>query len=139
VIDELVETAPDVSGLGEMIAQLVRSNIESDPARAGHVRGPAGRINIHATDADAQIGMLFTGVGLRIGEPLPNPDIVVECDSQTLMELANVRLLLGRPDPTTPEGRALIKKLLTRELVVHGQFAHPKLLTRLQKLFTVAR
>ena len=69
---------------------------------------------------------------------MPAPDLEVVCDSATLMELANVRLRFGRPDPMTPEGRAILTKMIHKQLVVHGMVAHPKLLTRLQKLFTVA-
>ena len=121
-----------------MIADLVRSNIERDPGRASLVRGVAGRVNLDPTDVESQVGMLFTGSSLRIGPALPAPDITVVCDSQTLMELANVRLRFGRPDPMTPEGRAILSKMLKKDLVVHGMLAHPKLLTRMQKLFTVA-
>jgi hypothetical protein len=135
---ELVVTSPEAPALGQMIADLVRSNITSDPARAKLVHGVAGRINIHATDADSEIGMLFTGSTLRIGPALPSPHLEVICDSQTLMELANVRLRLGRPDPMTPEGRAILAKMLHKQLVVRGMMGHPKLLTRLQKLFSVA-
>jgi hypothetical protein len=135
---ELVITTPETPALGEMIAELVRSNISADPARAELLDGVAGRINIHATDAESEIGMLFTGASVRIGPALPSPDLEVICDSATLMELANVRLRFGRPDPATPEGRAVLAKMLRRELVVRGMLAHPKLLTRLQKLFTVS-
>jgi len=49
---ELVVTTPDAPPLGEMIADLVRSNIEKEPARAHLVGGVAGRININATDIE---------------------------------------------------------------------------------------
>jgi hypothetical protein len=135
---DLVVTTPDAPPLGQMIADLVRSNIDKEPARAGLIARVAGRININATDVESAIGMLFTGSALRIGAALPAPDIEVVCDSATLMELANVRLRFGRPDPMTPEGRAILQKMVRKELVVHGMMAHPKLLTRMQKLFTVA-
>ena len=135
---ELVVTTPDAPPLGQMIADLVRSNIAKEPARADLVGNVAGRININATDVESVIGMLFTGTSVRIGPALPAPDIEVVCDSATLMELANVRLRLGRPDPLTPEGRAILSKMMRKELVVHGMLVHPKLLTRLQKLFTVS-
>jgi hypothetical protein len=135
---ELVVTSPEAPALGQMIAELVRSNIASDPARAQLVHGVAGRINIKATDAESEIGMLFTGTSLRIGPALPSPDLEVICDSATLMELANVRLRFGRPDPMTPEGRAILVKMMHKQLVVRGMMGHPKLLTRLQKLFTVS-
>ena len=136
--DELVVITDEAPPMAEMIADLVRSNIERDPARADLVNGVAGRVNIDATDVDSEIGMLFTGSAVRIGPALPSPDITVVCDSQTLMELASVQLRFGRPDPLTPEGRAIIAKMLKKDLVVHGMMAHPKLLTRMQKLFTVA-
>ena len=135
---ELVVTTPDAPPLAEMIADLVRSNIQKEPERAHLARGVAGRININATDVESVIGMLFTGTSVRIGPALPAPDLEVVCDSATLMELANVRLRFGRPDPMTPEGRAILTKMIHKQLVVHGMVAHPKLLTRLQKLFTVA-
>ena len=135
---DLVVTTDEAPPLALMIADLVRSNIDKDPAREQLVSGVAGRVNIDATDVDSEIGMLFTGSSLRIGPALPAPNITVICDSQTLMELANVRLVLGRPDPRTPEGRAILAKMLRKDLVVHGMMAHPKLLTRMQKLFTVA-
>ena len=135
---ELVVTTPDAPPLGEMIADLVRTNIEKEPARAHLARGVAGRININATDVESVIGMLFTGTSVRIGAALPAPDLEVVCDSATLMELANVKLRFGRPDPMTAEGRAILTKMMRKQLVVHGMMAHPKLLTRLQKLFTVA-
>jgi hypothetical protein len=135
---DLVVTSPEAPVLGEMIADLVRTNIATDPSRADLLIGVAGRINIRATDAESEIGMLFTGEALRIGPALPGPDLEVACDSATLMDLANVRLRFGRPDPTTAEGRAILGKMVRRELVVRGMLIHPKLLTRLQKLFTVA-
>ncbi len=135
---ELVVTTADAPPLGQMIADLVRSNIVKEPARARLVSNVAGRININATDVESVIGMLFTGSSLRIGPSLPAPDLEVVCDSTTLMELANVKLRFGRPDPMTPDGRAILTKMMRKQLVVHGMVTHPKLLTRLQKLFTVA-
>ena len=135
---ELVVTTPEAPPMGQMIADLVRTNIEKEPARAHLVTGVAGRININATDVGSVTGMLFTGTSLRIGPELPAPDLEVVCDAQTLMELASVKLRFGRPDPLTPEGRAILGKMMRKDLVVHGMVTHPKLLTRLQKLFTVA-
>ena len=135
---DLVVTTADAPPLGQMIADLVRTNIQKEPARAHLVNGVAGRININATDVESTIGLLFTGSAVRIGDALPAPDLEVVCDSATLMELANVRLRFGRPDPMTPEGRAILTKMMHKDLVVHGMLKHPKLLTRLQKLFTVA-
>jgi hypothetical protein len=135
-VDHVV-VAPGVAPLGEMLAGLVSANLASDPERA-RLLDVAGRVNIRAQDADTEVGLLFTGRELRIGEPLAAPDLSIACDSTTLMDLANVKLRFGRPDPTTPLGRELIGKIARKQLVVKGMLAHPKLLTRVQKLLSVA-
>jgi hypothetical protein len=133
-----VVVAPGAGALGEMLAELVRGNIASDPSRAQLVEGVAGRVNIRANDAKMDAGLLFTGRELRVGEALRGPDLEIVCDSATLMDLANVKLRFGRPDPLTPKGRELIGKIARRNLVVKGMLAHPRLLTRVQKLMSVA-
>jgi hypothetical protein len=136
-VDQVV-IAPGAEALGEMLGELVRSNLASDPPRAQLLRGIAGRVNIRASDAEIEAGLLFTGSELRVGPPLKDPDLHIVCDSATLMDLANVKLRFGRPDPTTPLGRELIGKIARKKLVVKGMLVHPRLLTRLQKLLSVA-
>jgi hypothetical protein len=133
-----VTVAPGVAPLGEMLAGLVNANLAADPARARLLHGVSGRVNMRAVDAGAEVGLLFTGRDLRIGEPLAEPDLHIACDSVTLMDLANVKLRFGHPDPMTPLGRELIAKIARKKLVVKGMLVHPKLLTRLQKLLSVA-
>jgi hypothetical protein len=135
---EQVVIAPGAEALGEMLGELVRSNLASDPARARLLHGVAGRVNIRADDAQIETGLLFTGSELRVGPPLNDPDLSIVCDSATLMDLANVKLRFARPDPMTPLGRELIGKIARKQLVVKGMLAHPRLLTRLQKLLSVA-
>jgi len=136
-VDQVV-VAPGVPPLGEMLAGLVSANLASDPARARLLDGVAGRVNIRAQDIDSEVGLLFTGRELRVGDQHPAPDLRIVADSATLMDLANVKLRFGRPDPITPLGRQLIAKIARKELVVEGMLAHPKLLTRVQKLLSVA-
>ena len=135
---ERIVTTPEADGLGEMIADIIRGNIASHPDRAQLLDGVTGRVNIKANDADVEIGMLFTGHQLSIGSAFPEPEIAVSADAETLLMLSTVPIRLGRPDPMTPEGRIIIAKMARGELVVRGQFAHPRLLTRLQKLLSVA-
>jgi hypothetical protein len=136
-VDQVV-IAPGAEALGEMLGELVRSNIAADPAREQLLLGVAGRVNIRADDAEMEVGLLFTGAELRVGPVLNDPDLSIVCDSATLMDLANVKLRFGRPDPTTPLGRELIGKIARKKLVVKGMLVHPRLLTRLQKLLSVA-
>lgn len=135
---DLVVASPEAPPLGHMIAELVRGNIDAHPARAALLKGVSGRVNITATDIETTIGLVLTGSSLQIGTAHPAPDLEIVCDSDTLMELSNVPLRLGRPDPMTPAGREILGKILRRNVVVKGMLVHPRLLTRVQKLLSVA-
>ncbi|MGZ4127747.1 MAG: hypothetical protein ACXVD2_07245 [Actinomycetota bacterium] len=135
---DLVVASPEAPPLGHMIAELVRGNLEAHPPRAALLHGVAGRVNLKAKDIDVTIGLVLTGSSLQVGTAHPAPDLEVICDSGTLMELSSVPLRFGRPDPMTPAGRAMLGKILRREVVVRGMLAHPRLLTRVQKLLSVA-
>ena len=130
--------SPEAPGLGHMLADLIRGNIAAHPDRTALLDNARGRVNITAVDADVDVGLLFTGRELSIGSAVPKPDIAITCDAETLMSLSSVPLRMGRPDVLTPEGRAVVAKLMTGKLKVRGLVAHPKLMTQLQKLISVA-
>jgi hypothetical protein len=135
---EQVLIEPGTDGLGAMVGELVKANLAAHPARAALLSGPAGSVVIDATDAGAKVGLIFTGKGLRVGAPLPRPDLAIACDAATLMELTAVPLRFGLPDPLDPKGRTIVGKLARRQLKVRGMVPHLALMIRLQKLLSVA-
>lgn len=128
---------PEASGLGEMIADIVRSNIAAHPQRAGLLDGVRGRVNVIATDAGVATGLLFTGSGLSVGSAFDRAEVTIETDSETLLQMTSVPLRFGNPDPTTAEGRDVLRKIATRKLRIRG-LVHQKLIGRMQRLLTVA-
>jgi hypothetical protein len=138
VSNERVIVADDAAGLGMMLGDLVRGNLAAHPDRARILDGARGHVNIRATDADVEVGLLFTGGELSIGSPFEKPDLSIACDSQTLLGLSSVPLRMGRPDVLKPEGRAVVAKMLKGTLKVRGMFAHAKLMSSLQRLLSVA-
>jgi hypothetical protein len=62
----------------------------------------------------------------------------VRSDAETLLALTTAPLLAGLPDVRSPEGRAVLGRLLGRRLVVRGLVRHPVRLTRLTALLSVA-
>lgn len=136
---EYVTTDPEVEGLGAMLADLIRSNIDREPDRAALVRNVTGTINIRAIDADVAVGLEFAADRLHVfNQPFRRAGLEIATDAETLMDLSAVPLLLGQPDIRTPEGRSVVRKLFRRELKVKGMFAHPLLLGRLQRLMSTA-
>lgn len=134
---EFVTTDPTVEGLGSMLADLIRANIERDPPRALLVRDVTGTINVRATDAGVAVELEFAAGRLHVfGKPFRKAGLEITTDSGTLMDLSAVPLKFGRPDIRTRAGRAVLGKMMRRQLRVKGMLAHPVLLGRLQRLLS---
>jgi hypothetical protein len=135
---DLVAREGDIDGLGGMLAGLVEANLERDPARAVLLRDVSGTINIVAPDAEAQVGLEFAGGRLSVyPKPFRHAGIEIQGPSDVLLELTSVPLRFGLPDLMTPGGRAVIKRIIRRDLRVKGMVAHPVLLGRLNRLLSV--
>lgn len=128
---------PGAEGLGEMLGGLVRGNLERAPQRLELLRAPVSRVNVRAADMNASVGILM-GAGRFHVHPsvLPNPDLDIRADAQTLLALAAVPLRLGMPDVATVEGRAIVAKLARGDLRVRGMVGRLPLLTRLNRLLS---
>ena len=134
-----VVTDPELTGLGAMLADLVRANIEADPSRAKLLHGVSGRVNVHARDAEVAVGMEFKGGQLYVNaEPFRDATLTIETDADTLMGMSTVPLRFGMPDVAQSEGRTVVKKMLRGDLKVRGMVRGMPLMVRLQKLLSVA-
>ncbi|MEX2421312.1 MAG: hypothetical protein WD670_05780, partial [Actinomycetota bacterium] len=78
------------------------------------------------------------GVELSNGPAKVHPHLRVAASSADLLALSAAPLRLGLPDPFRPEGRAVIRRLATRDVRVSGLFRHPIRLSRLTRLLSVA-
>jgi len=124
-------------GLVELLASLLRQNLERDPARRRLLR-PAV-VAIRATDAGSEV-TLALGEGtaeVRAGAPA-RPHLRVAGDSVELLELLGAPLRLGLPDPLDARGRAAVRSILARRIRVRGLLRHPVLLTRVTRLLSAA-
>lgn len=134
-----VVVEPGLDGLGAMLGDLVRGNLERDPARASLLDGVSGTINVRARDADVAVGLEFAGGTLHVfGRPFKRAGLDIASDSGTLMEMSSVPLRFGLPDLATQRGRDVLKKMMRGDLRVRGIAAHPVLMTRLQRLLAVS-
>jgi hypothetical protein len=128
---------PGAEGLGEMLAGLVRGNLERAPHRLELLRTLVSRVNLRAADMDASVGILMGAGRFHVHRSvLPNPDLDITADAETLLALTAVPLRLGMPDVATGEGRAIVAKLARGDLRVRGLVARLPLLTRLNRLLS---
>jgi hypothetical protein len=125
------------SGLAAMIGGLIEGNLAAHPDRVALLK-PAV-VGIVATDAGVAITVRLSRSRITVADGLlGRPQLVVEADSETLTELTSSPLRLGFPDAMTPEGREVTGKLLRRDLRVRGLVRHPAIVSRLNRLLSVA-
>jgi hypothetical protein len=129
--------AAEPSGLATLIGGLIEANLAAHPERSSLLR-PAV-VGLMAIDAGAAITLRIAPRGVTVMDGLAGrPQVVVQADSDTLTELSSVPLRLGFPDATTAEGRAITGKLVKGELKVRGLARHPGIVSRLNRLLSVA-
>ena len=129
-----LDTEPN--GLAAMLGGLIQANLAAHPQRRSLLR-PA-TVHVLAQDAGASVS-----IRLRPGEVVVangdrgRADVVVAANSDTLIELSGAPLRFGFPDAMTAEGRAILGKLVRRELIVKGLLTHPDVVSRLNRLLRV--
>jgi hypothetical protein len=128
---------PVPSGLASMIGGLIDANLAAHPERRALL--PPALVGLVARDAGVAITLRIAPGRVTVADGLAGrPQVLVRADSDMLTELSSVPLRFGFPDATTAEGRAVIRKLLTGELSVRGLVRHPEIVSRLNRLLSVA-
>ncbi len=125
------------SGLASMIGELIESNLGRHPDRRRLLR--SGLVGMVASDAGVAITLRLAPGRVTVSDGISGrPQVIVAADTQTLAELSLVPLRFGLPDPSTSEGRAVLASLRSRRLKVRGALRHAALLSRLNRLLSVA-
>ncbi len=135
-----INLAPGVddAGLAVMMADIIKGNLKDKPHRVADFNALNGNIYIKAVDSDVDMTMAFSNGSLTVHNGnVGNPKIGISTDSLTLLDLANVRVVLGVPLYFDKMGLSIIAKLLTLKLKIKGLLMHPIMLIRFQKLMSV--
>lgn len=131
-------TDAEPNGLATMIGGLIEANVAADPGRA-RLLGPPAVVGIVARDAEVACTVRLSPARVLVSNGvIGHPTVVVRADTETLTELTTVPLRLGFPDAMTSGGRGLTAKLFRRDLKVRGLVRHPGVVSRLNRLLSVA-
>ena len=136
-----VEESAQEAGLGPMLAELLRQNLEQHPHRRRDLERMRGGVAITAKDASVAVTMDFSGGGLTIREGIAGrPRLKIQADSLGLLELTSARLRAGLPDPVHHSGRRVLGRLAAGSLRIAGPavLLRPMMLVRLTRLLNVA-
>ncbi|HZB00615.1 MAG TPA: SCP2 sterol-binding domain-containing protein [Actinomycetota bacterium] len=125
------------SGLTMLLSDLVEQNLGRGRERSRQLR--ASVVVLDVRDAAVTVHVRIDRDEVRVGDgDVPDAHVRVRTDSERLLALTSVPLRLGLPDPTRPDGRAVLRDLVLRRGRVHGLFRHPVRLARFTSLLSVA-
>ena len=130
-----VEYTGDAEGLASVIGSLIQQNLERDPDRCRLLR--ASVVAIEARDAEVSVTLrMFPGrIEVAAGAD-PEADVRLVADSTELLRMAGAPLRFGFPDALDPEGRDVIRDILSGRVRVRGLLRHPRSVSRLSRLLS---
>ncbi len=138
-MSERVVAGEELEGLADMIAGILRGNLEANPGLLGHLNGARGTVALRAPDVDAGAALSFRDGIVRVtNAPREKPSVEIVANSEQMMAFSTVPLRMGLPDMLKPEGRLLTKQILTGKIKVRGMVAHLGLVRHLQELLSVS-
>lgn len=130
---------PEPSGLAEMMAAIVRGNLQRNPDRAAALDGKPGLIRITASDAEVTVTLEMRDGRLRVysDDRTGPPDVQIVADSESLTSFSAVPQLGPIPNPFRKAGRAALRKVFRGDVKIKGAARNGKLLKRMRVLTTM--
>jgi hypothetical protein len=124
------------SGLAELIAGLIEQHLVREPSRANHLRRSVVVLSVPDAGVEITVRLQPGRVEVRDGGA-PDAHLRVSAPSARLLALAAAPLRAGLPDPLDPEGRAVLRDVVTGRVRVRGMLTHPVRLARFASLLSV--
>jgi hypothetical protein len=127
------------NGLAAMVGGLIEANLRQHPERRSLLR-PAV-VELVAADAGVSVRIALSPGQVSISNGSSRPDrprVRVVADSDGLLLLSSAPLRFGLPDPMSSDGRAVLAKVLRRQVRISGLVAHPLTVARFARLLSVA-
>ncbi|MDI6762532.1 MAG: hypothetical protein QME83_05800 [Thermodesulfobacteriota bacterium] len=127
-------------GLAVMLSDLIRQNLDQNPGKIKLFNSLDARVLIEARDIQITVGLKFKQERLTISEGFSvKPDLHIIAGSSTILDLCLLKIKFGLPYFFDKAGFKVLKKLLTRELIIKGLLRHFFTLVKLTRLFSVVR
>ena len=129
------------NGLADLVGRLIETNLEVEPDRRGLLRDSVVRLTASDAAIEATVTLSSAGVAVANGPAKGRggrrPHLVIAADAYDLIELAGAPLRFGFPDVLHPQGRSVIRRIVTRHVRVSGMVRHPIRLSRFTRLLSV--
>jgi hypothetical protein len=132
------------NAFAQMLADLVRQNLESKPHKKKDFALLDGTVALVADDAEVALTLEFRRGRLVLHDGIKGvPDVAVRGSSEAIMSLSNVPLTrpLALPIPTDRAAldvlRTMVRATRTGELRIFGMLGNVGLLNRLTRVMSV--
>ncbi len=144
-----VDLAPgaEENGLAQMLAGLLRQNLEAKPQKKADFAALHGAVAIVADDADVALTLCFDrGERLTIHDGIVGiPDVTIRGPSDAIIAMSNMPMAtplgLPIPNPRDREGvgamRTLLDAMRTKKLHVYGLPFQLQLVLKLGRVMSV--
>ena len=125
-------------GLPVMLADLIRQNIENKPEKIKPFESLEGNVLIEIPDIHISAGLEFHKGKLTLSKDLSNkPDLHILTDSTTILDLSLLKIKLGLPCFFDKNGFKILKKILSREIIINGLPKNLSVLINLTKVISI--
>jgi hypothetical protein len=136
---ERIKLAPGAEDapMALLLSQMLGENLDR-PEKLKDFNSLRSTVHILVKDVGTEVTMVFERGTLTFdGGRQTRPDLGIETDSETLLDLANVSIKFGLPYYFDKVGTGILKKLLKRELKIKGMFTHPIALVKVSKVMSI--
>ncbi|HVW34910.1 MAG TPA: SCP2 sterol-binding domain-containing protein [Acidimicrobiia bacterium] len=121
----MVTTVGELNGVARLLARVVDEKLE-EPEKKPIVDRLDFVLAVHVVDVGQSASVAFRSGDITVHKGCPErPDLAVECDNATFVQFTMFRLnRRGIPIVTDGNARSVVRKLLTRRLVIRGMVRH---------------
>jgi hypothetical protein len=133
-----VDSGAQENGLANMVADLIRTNIDASLYKMIVFSLLEGKVGVTATDADVSLTLSFSGGKCVISDGIAGgTDASVAADSDSILELSNLTLLGGLPFFLDGTGLGILMKTLSGGIRIDGFATNPVTMTQLAIVLSV--
>lgn len=129
----------ELNGVGELLAVVIAEKLDEGPYKQAQFRRMELNVLLHVTDVGQAATMDFAKGTVTVSDGATGKaDLKVDCDNETVTQFTTFTLLPGGlPNFFDANGRSIVKKLLTRKLIIRGLIRHLPGLILFIRLFSI--
>jgi hypothetical protein len=125
-------------GLPVMLADLIRQNIEKRPDKIKPFESLDAKVLIEIPDIQTSAGLEFHRGRLTLSKDFSGkPDLHILTDSTTILDLSLLKIKLGLPHFFDKNGFKILRKILSREIMIKGLLRNFSVLIHLTKVISI--